>query len=119
MVYNKHTREGKIVVNENAIAQIAGGAAMECYGVVGMASKRVIFDGFQEILGQENYARGVEITEENGLYHITLHVILAYAVKATIAAEQMKRKVRYELEKSASLKVGDIEICIVGISYEG
>jgi len=117
--YNKHTRKGRIVVNENAIAQIAGGAATECYGVVGMASKRVIFDGFQEMLGHENYSRGVEITEKNGLYNIRLHVILAYSIKATVAAEQMKRKVRYELEKSANLKVGAVEIYIVGISYEG
>ena len=40
-------------------SQIAGGAAIECYGIVGMASKHQIRDGLTDILGKENFTKGV------------------------------------------------------------
>ena len=32
----------KLIYHNDAVAQIAGGAAIECYGIVGMASKHQI-----------------------------------------------------------------------------
>ncbi len=48
------------------IATIAGGTAVECYGIVGMASKSQIRDGIAEILGKENYSRGIVVRQEEG-----------------------------------------------------
>ncbi len=44
---------GRLVLSEEAIATIAGAAAIECYGVVGMAGRKMT-DGISEILGKEN-----------------------------------------------------------------
>ena len=41
---------GQIDISNDVMAQIAGGAAIECYGIVGMASKHQIRDGLTDIL---------------------------------------------------------------------
>ena len=48
---------GQIDISTDVLAQIAGGAAVECYGIVGMASKHQIRDGLTDILRKENFAK--------------------------------------------------------------
>ena len=43
------TQYGQIDITNDVIAMIAGGAAVDCYGIVGMASKNQIKDGFTDI----------------------------------------------------------------------
>ena len=50
-----HTTDGQVTITNEVIATIAGGTAVECYGIVGMASKSQIKDGIAEILRKENY----------------------------------------------------------------
>ena len=50
MTLNNNNEYGKITVSNDVIATIVGGAANECYGVVGMASNKQIKDGIYEML---------------------------------------------------------------------
>ena len=54
MAISKRYRRGRVSISMNAVATIAGKAAMECYGVVGMASKKTLTDDIAEILNTEN-----------------------------------------------------------------
>lgn len=47
------TKYGRIEISNDVIATIAGGAAVDCYGIVGMVSKNQIKDGISEILRRE------------------------------------------------------------------
>ena len=52
MPINKSTEYGNIEISLDAIANLAGGAITECYGIVGMASQRMLRrrrDGFSEV----------------------------------------------------------------------
>lgn len=53
-----NTEYGQINISDEAIAVIAGSAAMECYGLVGMASRKQFKDGFAELLGREKFDPG-------------------------------------------------------------
>lgn len=44
------TKYGQIDISTDVIATIAGGAAVDCYGIVGMASKNQLKDGLTDIL---------------------------------------------------------------------
>ena len=57
------TDMGKIVVDEDVLAKYAGSAAVECFGVVGMASVNVK-DGIVKLLKRENLRRGVNVSVE-------------------------------------------------------
>ena len=52
---------GKIDISNEVIASVVGSKAVESYGIVGMASRQQVRDGIAEILGHENYARGIEV----------------------------------------------------------
>ena len=62
------TKYGQIDISNEVIATIAGGAAVDCYGIVGMASKNQIKDGLTDILRKENFTRGVIVRQEEDLY---------------------------------------------------
>ena len=47
------TQLGLVTVDEDVIVKVAGYAALECYGIVGMAAKRST-DGIVQLMGREN-----------------------------------------------------------------
>ena len=55
----KNNNMGTINISLDVVATIAGGAATECYGVVGMASKKRLKDGYYDLLRKENYSKGI------------------------------------------------------------
>ena len=58
------TKYGQIDISNEVIAMVAGGAAIDCYGIVGMASKNQIKDGLTDILRKENFSRGVLVRQK-------------------------------------------------------
>ena len=58
------TKHGQIEISIDVIATIAGGAAVDCYGIVGMASKNQLKDGISEILRKENFSKGVIVRQD-------------------------------------------------------
>src|SRR5690625_7238134 len=71
---------GSIDIAIDVIANIAGSAVVESYGVVGMASKHQVRDGFAELLGKENYSRGVVVENNDGLLDVDLYIIVGYGL---------------------------------------
>ena len=112
------TNLGKLVLSEEAIATVAGAAATECYGVVGMAGRKMT-DGISELLGKENLSRGVSVSIEEDSLYIDLSVILGYGVRITEVARMIVDKVRYTVESATGLKVKKVTVNVQGIRAQG
>ena len=54
---------GDLIVSEDVIADVAGHAALECYGVVGMAAPNAA-DGLAKILPQSRLRRGIVVSSD-------------------------------------------------------
>jgi len=109
MPINKSTEYGNIEISLDAIANLAGGAITECYGIVGMASQKTLKDGWAELLKKENYARGVVVTQdETGL------VLNLYIIALQVVYEAQKR-VKYVLEKTLEVKCNAVNIYVQGV----
>jgi uncharacterized alkaline shock family protein YloU len=111
------TEMGKLVLSEEAIATIAGAAAIECYGVVGMAGRKMT-DGLSELLGMENLAKGVSVSIDGDELNIELFVILGYGVKISEVARMIIDKVRYTVEKITGLKVSKVTVSVESIRLQ-
>jgi uncharacterized alkaline shock family protein YloU len=109
------TEYGQINISDEAIAVIAGSAAMECYGLVGMASRKQFKDGIAELLGRENLARGVEVNLENNRLSIHLHIIVSYGTKISEVAHNIQLKVKYVLNEVVGLTVDKVSISVQGV----
>lgn len=106
---------GKIDITNDVIAQIVGEATMECYGIVGMASRHQIRDGLTDILRKENYGRGVIVRLLGEEVHIDMYVIIGYGTKISEVAYQVQSKVQYTLEKVVGLSVQSVNIFVQGV----
>lgn len=106
---------GKIDITNDVIAQIVGEATIECYGIVGMASRHQIRDGLTDILRKENFTRGVIVRNIGEETHIDMYVIIGYGTKVSEVAYQIQSKVKYTLQKTVGLNVKSINIFVQGV----
>lgn len=109
------TEYGKVLVTNDVIAVLAGSAALDCYGLVGMASRKQLKDGIAELLGRENLSRGVEVRRDNGRLEIDLYIIVSYGTKISVVAHNVQTKVKYVLNDVVGLQVDDVNIFVQGV----
>lgn len=109
------TKFGQIDISNDVIATIAGGAAVDCYGIVGMASKKQLKDGIAEILRRENFTKGVIVRQENDEVHIDMFIIVSYGTKISEVAHNVQSKVKYTLDKTVGLSVDSVNIFVQGV----
>lgn len=105
---------GKITIAKEVIAKIAGLAAMECYGLVGMASSKVQ-DGIAHLLGWENLSKGVIVEVEDDNVNLELNIIVEYGTNIHQVAHNIIERVNYTLEDKIGIKVTEIEVNVQGV----
>lgn len=106
---------GNIEIDKQVIAQITYKAAMESYGLVGLAYKSKT-KGIVELLKGENAFKGVTIQElEDDSIAIELHVVLQYGINISTVANNIIDKVKYTVENMTSVKISKIDINVQGI----
>lgn len=109
------TDYGQIEITNEVIATIAGGAAVDCYGIVGMASRNQLKDGISEILRKENFKKGVLVRQEDDELHIDMYIIVSYGTKISEVAHNVQNKVRYTLNRTLGLNVDSVNIYVQGV----
>ena len=115
MTVERKTTYGNINVSEEAVANLAGGVITECYGVVGMASKKLIKDGWAELLKKENYAKGVVVKRTEDGLTIDLYIIVSFGVKISEVVQEAQKKVKYVLERSLSEEIAAVNVFVQGV----
>ena len=109
---------GTIAIENEVIARIAGLAAMECYGVVGMAAKS-LRDGLVHLLKIESLSKGVTIQiQDEGELVIGLHIIVEYGTNLVAISNSLKDNVRYKVEETVGMTVCDVNIFIEGVRID-
>ena len=115
MTVEKKTNYGSISVSEEAVASLAGGVITESYGVVGMASKQILKDGWAELLKKENYTKGVVVRNGKAGLEIDLYIVVSFGVKISEVVTEAQKKVKYMLEMSLSQEVAQVNVFVQGV----
>jgi len=105
---------GKISIREEVIAKIAGVAAMECYGLVGMAPRNVQ-EELTDLLRRENLERGVDVKFNEDSISIRLYIVVEYGVKISEVARNVQERVRYHVENMLGLTVDRIDVKVQSV----
>ncbi len=108
------TEYGKIIIDEDVIARYAGSAAVECFGVVGMAYVSMT-DGIVKLLMRDSLSQGVNVSLNNNTINIQLHIIIAYGVSISAVAENLISNVKYSIESGTGMKVSKIGVYVEGV----
>jgi uncharacterized alkaline shock family protein YloU len=103
---------GRITIAHEAVAQIVGHTAAECYGVVGMASRgpRVA-----RLLAREKLTQGITVAREPEGIGIDLRVVVEYGLNLAEVAATVRSRVAYEVERLTGLHVARLEVHIEDI----
>lgn len=109
-----NTAIGEIVIDTEVLAQYAGSAAVECFGVVGTASVNMK-DGLVKLLRRDNISHGVNVIIDDNKIKIDLHIIVAYGVSISAVAENLISNVKYKLEELTGMEVEKINILVEGV----
>ena len=105
---------GEIIIENEVIAKYAGSAAVECFGVVGMASVNVK-DGIVKLLKKDNITHGVNVSLKDDKLRIDLHIIVAYGVSISAVADNLISNVRYKVEEFTNMEVNKINVIVEGV----
>ncbi|MBQ9443319.1 MAG: Asp23/Gls24 family envelope stress response protein [Lachnospiraceae bacterium] len=105
---------GNIAIDTEAIAQLAGTEAMECFGVVGMATFSVR-DGLVRLLKRESLSHGINVDIDNNKISLDFHIIIAYGVSIKAVADNLMSNVKYKVEEFTGLEVQKINIFVEGV----
>jgi len=97
---------GSVAITGDAIAQIVGLTAAECYGVVGTkrAGKLARFR-----IGSRA-TRGIEVSGDESGVSIALHVVVEHGLNLAEVATGVRERVLYELERMVGLPIADLEV---------
>jgi uncharacterized alkaline shock family protein YloU len=98
---------GRITIAADAIAQIVGHTAAECYGVVGMAGK-----GLKRLLTRDKLTQGIEVSGTGDGLKLDLHVVVEYGLNLAEVAATVRSRVAYEVERLTGLSVAAVEVHI-------
>ncbi len=109
------TQAGTIEITNEVIATVVGGAATDIYGIVGMASKNQIRDNLNEILGKDNYARGVVVRQEENGVAIDVYIIVMYGTKISEVCRNVQEKVKYNLETMLGITANSVNVFVQGV----
>ena len=113
-VSSMDTHMGNISIDQDVIAQFAGNAAMECFGVVGMASMSVR-DGLVKLLKKDSMTRGIQVSLNNNKLTINFHIIVSYGVSILAVADNLIDSVKYKVEDFTGIEVEQINIFVEGV----
>ena len=109
-----NTHLGNIMIDPEVIAQYAGSVAVECFGIVGMASVNVK-DGLVKLLMKDSITHGIQVNIVNNKLYLDFHVIVAYGVCIATVADNLISNVKYKVENFTGLEIEKINIYVEGV----
>lgn len=105
---------GGLRVSNDCIADLAGYAAMECYGIVGMAEIGKE-DGVIRLLPTARLRRGIGVSQEDGHVAIDLHIVVEQGVNIASVTQNLASGVKFLLKQIAELDNVDVRIHVEGM----
>ncbi len=109
-----NTGLGTVEITSEVLSTLAGLLTMECYGVVGMAAKRKT-DGIVELLGRDNFSRGVKLSVQENEINVDLYIMTEYGTPLSTIAKNVMDAVKNGLEQWTGLTVRAVNVTIESI----
>lgn len=104
-----------ILISHCVLAELAGLAALECYGIVGMTHPH-LRASVAQILSRDKLTKGVKIKEDDSQkIKVELGVIIEYGVNLVEVARNLIDRVKYEIKKYTDVEIESVDIFIQGI----
>lgn len=107
---------GAVHIADEVIAIIAGLAATEVEGVVGMVGN--LAGDLVELLGKRNLAKGIIVEVGEGTVSLDLSIIVTFGCSIVEVTQSVQEKVKNAVETMTGLEVSEVNIKVAGVDVE-
>jgi len=104
---------GSIHVSPRAVATIAHQAAIESYGVVGLAPKNLI-NNLTNVLVKDP-TQGVDVHYDGENIIIDVYIVIEYGTRIKSVASSVANTVRFHVEKALGMEVNQVNVHVSGL----
>lgn len=104
---------GAIKVADEVLSIVAGLAASEVNGVYGMSGG--IREGLTDMLGKQNFSKGIKVYTEGHTVRVEVHVIITYGFNIPDVAIKLQEKVKEAVESMTGYEVTGVDIHVEGV----
>ncbi len=105
---------GNINISDDAVAVIVNRVAVDCYGVVELASRR-LSDSIMQLFNKEPLGKGVKIVTMDNRIFVEVYVILKDGVNKDAVVASLKSSIVYNLEHLTGMRVKAVDVHVVGV----
>lgn len=101
--------QGTVQIANDVLADLAGYAALEVYGVVGMANPS-LREGVSQALSRDRLRRGVLIKGSGDSVTVDLHVEVEHGTNIAEVSRNLSARVEYVLRTMADVTVDSVDV---------
>jgi uncharacterized alkaline shock family protein YloU len=105
---------GCVNIANDVLADLAGYAALESYGIVGMASPS-LRDGVAQLLPAQKLRKGVRVVSTDDGIVADLYVVIEFGTNLAEVSHNLANRVRYVLTNTADVQVANVDIHVQGV----
>ena len=105
---------GSIEVFPRVVRSIAGHAALDCYGVMGLAARN-LREGVATRLRGESAHRGVDLRQVGERLEVDVYVVIEYGVRITEVARNLQEAVAFALQRSLAIEAAAVNVYVQGV----
>ncbi|MDD3396495.1 MAG: Asp23/Gls24 family envelope stress response protein [Acidaminococcaceae bacterium] len=104
---------GSVKIADEVLSIVAGLAASEVPGVAEMSGGLV--GGLTDMLGKQNYAKGVKVIPDGKTVRVEIYVIAEYGFTIPDVAIAIQEKVKTAVENMTGFEVTAVDVHVEGI----
>ncbi|MCL6610983.1 MAG: Asp23/Gls24 family envelope stress response protein [Peptococcaceae bacterium] len=115
LIREEKTGLGSIKIADEVVKIIAGLAATEVPGVVGMSSG--VVGGIAEMLGRKNMSKGVKVEVGEKEAAVDMFVVMEYGTRIPDVAARIQENVKKAIENMTGLTVVEVNVNVQGVAF--
>ncbi|MFZ5652298.1 MAG: Asp23/Gls24 family envelope stress response protein [Bacillota bacterium] len=115
LIREEQTGLGSIRIADEVVRIIAGLAATEVQGVVGMSSG--VVGGIAEMLGRKNMSKGVKVEVGEREAAVDMYVVMEYGTRIPDVAARIQENVKKAIENMTGLVVIEVNVNVQGVAF--
>lgn len=106
--------QGRILISEEAVAELAGHTAMQSYGVVGMDHPSW-GTRLRRLFRMEGQSRGIKVTLTEKDVQIDLYIVVENGTNMQEISRNLAEQVTYTVAKHTGLNIKEVNVHISNI----
>jgi len=105
---------GKIIITDEAIAQVVGKLALESVGITDLVSRK-FSDSLADIFNRNRTSRGVRVFTNNDKVYIELFVYTKFGMSIESVSQNLKKRIQHGVEEFTGMIVDTVNINVIGV----